>query len=719
MKKTFFTSVILAFITSFCIAQEKQLSMEDAFLNVRTSLAPQTLQQIQWIKGTNKLSYLDTKSGKQVLISKHAEDSKETTLVDLAGLNTSLRTEGTGVELRNFPSIEWLSDSKFRFMQQGKELTYDIKSKVATIKEHSLPENAENAEEDPSGKRIAYTVKNNLLIAEAGKQKTITNDTEENIVNGKSVHREEFGISKGTFWSPKGNFLAFYRMDQTMVADYPVIDWASRPAKNINIKYPMAGEKSHEVTLGVYSVTTGKTIFVETGEPKEQYLTNIAWSPDEKHIYIAMLNRDQNHMKLNSFNAFSGAFEKTLFEEKDAKYVEPLHPMVFVKGHPDQFIWQSMRDGFNHLYLYNSNGKLIKQLTKGKWLITNFAGFDASGQRAFFSATIAGPVNRDFCSIDLKSGKIIRITSDSGTHSAIMNESGTLILDQFSNTTTARQWIVYSASGKKINTIFNAENPLKDYKLGEMSVFTIKSESGDSLYCRLYKPVNFDSTKKYPVIVYQYGGPHAQLITNSWNGGSGDLWFQYLAERGFVVFTLDPRGSDNRGKEFEQTTFRHLGDKELQDQLKGVEYLKSLSYVDAGRMGLMGWSYGGYMTTSMMTRYPTIFKAAVAGGPVIDWSMYEIMYGERYMDTPEQNPEGYKNSNVINHLDNLIGKLLVIHGAQDATVVWQHSMMLLKAGVDKGKQIDFMVYPGHEHNVRGKDRVHLFNKITQYFIDNL
>ncbi|HYK75872.1 MAG TPA: S9 family peptidase, partial [Daejeonella sp.] len=693
MKKIFLLGGILAFITSFTLAQQKQLSMEDAFLNVRTTLAPQNLKQLGWIKGTDDLSYTDTRQGRQMLVKKSARSNQESELLDLDQLN-----KAGNLNLASFPAIRWISATQFAFAAPQKELIYDLKTgQVSVSAERNLPKEAANQDLNPKQNLIAFTINNNLFITDGKQEKAITNDSNEHIVNGQSVHRQEFGINKGTFWSPKGNYLAFYRMDETMVADYPVIDWTARPAKNTNVKYPMAGEKSHEVTLGVYSVATGKIVFLKTGEPKEQYLTNIAWSPDEAYIYIAVLNRDQNHMKLNRYNAQSGEFEKTLFEETDEKYTEPMHPMVFVPGNPEQFIWQSERDGYNHLYLYNSQGKLIRQLTKGKWVVTNFEGFDPSGKKAFFTSTISSPITRDFCSVELKSAKIIRITSQEGTHAAVLNDQGTLVLDQFSNQTTPRQWQVYATDGKKINTLFTAENPLKDYQLGEMNIFTIKNDQGDDLYCRLYKPVNFDASKKFPVVVYQYGGPHAQMINNTWNGGSGDLWFQYLAQRGFVVFTLDNRGSYNRGKAFEQAIFRHLGDVELQDQLKGVAYLKNLPYIDASRMGLMGWSYGGFLTTSMMTRYPGVFKAAVAGGPVIDWSYYEIMYGERYMDTPEQNPEGYKNSNVINHLDNLSGKLLVIHGAQDATVVWQHSMMLLKAAVDKGKQIDYMVYPGHEH----------------------
>ncbi|MDB5121435.1 MAG: family peptidase [Sphingobacteriales bacterium] len=693
--------------------------MEDAFLNVNTSLAPKTFKDLQWMKGPNSLSYTKKTFEEEVIVKKDALTGLETDLVSLKKVNSRLNSLNISKTLSRMPTIIWLSPNTFSFDLDQKVLMYDLKvDRLNVLADKLILKDAQNTDEEAIQHHTAFTLKNNLYISDGKTIKAITDDKNEGIVNGKSVHRDEFGITKGTFWSPKGNFLAFYRMDESMVTDYPVIDWSTKPATTKNVKYPMAGGKSHEVTVGVYSVSSKKTIFLNTGEPKEQYLTNISWSPDEAHVFIAVLNRDQNHMKLNCYNALTGAFEKTLFEEKDDKYVKLVNPMVFVKHHPEQFIWQSYRDAHNHLYLYHASGKLIKQLTKGNWDVTSLDGFNLDGQKLIFTSTINSPINRDFCSVELKTGKTSRLSKESGTNNATVNEDGTLILNRFSNTGIPLKWEVYNTDGKKLNTLLEAANPLKDYKLGEMQIFSIKN-NGDDLYCRLYKPTDFDATKKYPTIVYQYGGPNVQLITNSWKGGTGDLWFQYMAERGYVVFTIDPHGTENRGKKFEQTTFRQLGDIELEDQLAGVAFLKTQAYVDTNRLGLIGWSYGGFMTTSMMTRHPNVFKAAVAGGPVIDWSYYEIMYGERYMDTPEQNPEGYKKSNVINHLDSLKGKLLIIHGAQDAVVVLQHSMMFLKAAVDKGKQVDFYVYPGHEHNVRGKDRVHLFNKITQYFLENL
>lgn len=716
MKKLF---LFFFSIANIVFAQNKMLTMEEAVVLQRTTMAPAKPKQLMWVKGTsNVYSYIVNTETQEALVTQTSPELNPKRMVLFDKFNEALSSAGQP-SVKAFPIIKWKNEKEFTFEWNKKLLNYNFDSKKITIEANrDLDDDAENKDVAEQTNYVAYTVANNLFVYDGKERLIVTNDKDENIVNGQSVHRDEFGIHKGTFWSPKGNLLAFYRMDQTMVTDYPIIDWTSRPAKNVNIKYPMAGDKSHEVTVGVYNVSTGKTIFLKTGEPKEQYLTNITWSLDEQFIYMAVLNREQNHMKLNKYNVTTGLLEKTLFEEKHEKYVHPMHGMAFLPKNAKQFIWQSERDGFNHLYLYNEDGTLIKQLTKGNWLVTDFSGFDSKCSKAFYTSTAESGITRNFYSVEIKTGKINRITKGDGTHTCVLNTDGSYILDNFQSTTVPRNINVVSTDGKKSKEIYSAKNPYADYKLGEMSIFKLKSENGDDLFCRIYKPIDFDSTKKYPTIVYLYNGPGLQLINNTWNGG-GDMWFQYMAQHGYVVFTLDGRGSNNRGLAFEQAVFRHLGTVEIKDQMVGIEYLKNLKYVDVNRMGLFGWSFGGFMTTSIMTRYPDIFKAAVAGGPVIDWSYYEVMYTERYMDTPQENPEGYKESRTIEYVDNLKGKLLLIHGTQDPTVVWQHSIQFLKACVDKKKQVDYFVYPGHEHNVLGKDREHLYQKVTDYFMQNL
>jgi dipeptidyl-peptidase-4 len=393
--------------------------------------------------------------------------------------------------------------------------------------------------------------------------------------------------------------------------------------------------------------------------------------------------------------------------------------MMFVKNNPNQFIWQSRRDGWNHLYLYNADGSMVKQLTKGEWDVIDVKGFDEKGAQLFFVSTAVSPISKNLYAVNLKTDKINAITEGNNVHNTSVSEDGAFVIDNYSNPTNPRTVQLIETKTGKTKELLQSKNPLENYARGEMSIFTIKNQEGTDLYCRLFKPVNFDSTKKYPVVVYWYGGPHAQMVLNGWNGGAGDYWFQYMAERGYVVFTLDTRGSSNRGKAFEQSIHRQAGTLQMQDLMSGVAYLNNLTFADKNNMGLFGWSYGGFLTTDFMLTHPGIFKAAVAGGPVIDWKFYEIMYTERYMDRPQENPEGYAATDLTKKIGNLKGKLLLIHGMQDNVVLMQHSVNLVKAAVDKGVQVDYMIYPGHEHNVLGKDRAHLYQKVTDYFNQNL
>lgn len=719
MKKIFplfiFSFLLLQLSVS---AQQKMLSMEDAILRGRTSLGPKGLRSVKWLKNEQGISYSDVRESKEALYTFDMASGKESKLLSITQFNQFLLKAYLD-SMARFPEIEWETHDAFRFSNKGFQYRCVISSYlVEKLPGDSIPPTAENQDFSSDREHCAYTIGNNLFVNYKGKNIAITNDKNEDIVNGQSVHRNEFGIVKGIFWSPDNSAIAFYRMDQRMVKPYPIVSFSERPAVSKNIRYPMAGDSSHQVTLGVYNLKEGKTIWLQTGEPKEQYLTNIAWSPDAKKIYIAVLNRDQNHMKLNVYDAQNGKFLKTLFEEKDDKYVEPQNPVVFLKNNPAQFIWESNRDGFNHVYLYNQDGSLVKQITNGNWDVTQVLGFAENGEGIIAEVASNAGLDRVLILADWQ-GKQTSLTPSGGVVKGSLSRSGKSLWYSYQSLTVPQKISICSAPNySKPITVLESENPLKDYAIVLPEISYLKSNSGDTLHTRLFKPVNFDPAKKYPVVVYVYGGPHAQMINNGWLGGA-NLWFEYMAQNGFVVFTLDNRGSGNRGKNFEQATFRKLGTAETEDQLTGLKYLKSLSYVDTTRMGVHGWSFGGFMTTTLMTKVPGAFKAGVAGGPVIDWALYEIMYTERYMDTPQQNPDGYKQANLLNAIDGLKGKLLMIHGTVDDVVVWQHSIKYLKKAVDRNIQLDYFVYPEHPHNVLGKDRVHLMNKVSQYFFDHL
>lgn len=714
--KRFILSVQLVLITVCGIAQQKLLTMQDAIGNARTTLAPQNLTQIQFLYGTENYVYAK-RAGNEPVWMKGGFKEEEKPFLSLAELNVKLKAAGLD-SVKGMPMIQFNQGADWIIGLNGAKVALNPVSNKATILVEAALAGKTGLEESKAG-YVAYLDNFNLFVAKNGDQKQVTTDGSADIVYASSVHREEFGITKGTFWSNSGKLLAFYRMDQGMVTDYPIIDWTTRPAKNVNIKYPMAGDKSHEVTVGVYNAETGAVVYLKTGGPAEQYLTNIAWSPDDKYVYIAVLNRGQNHMKLNQYDALSGTFIKTLFEEKDEKYVEPLVSMLFLKNDPGKFIWQSNRDGWNHLYLYDRNGKVLKQLTKGSWEVLEVKGFDAKGERLFYMSTAGSPVSRNLYALNVKSGKSAQLTQGLAVHVTQVSTSGNTVIDNFSSPEQPRIVQVIETGSLKNKVLLKAANPLAGYATENSSIFTFKSKSGDDLYASLYKPVGFDAAKKYPVIVYWYGGSHAQLVLNSWNAGAGDYWFRYMAERGYVVLTIDTRGSDNRGKAFEQSMFRRVGDVQMEDMMSAVDYLKSQPYVDATNMGLFGWSFGGFNTVDFMVNHPGVFKAGVAGGPVINWAFYEVMYTERYMDTPQENPEGFAATDLSSKVAQLKGKLLLIHGQQDPVVVQQNSVDFVKKAVDAGVQVDYMIYPGHEHNVTGKDRVHLYQKVTDYFMQNL
>jgi len=508
----------------------------------------------------------------------------------------------------------------------------------------------------------------------------VTEDGGNGIVYGQSVHQNEFGISKGLFWGKQGKKLAFYRMDERRVPQYPLIDISKRPAKSDQFRYPMAGDSSHTVTVGIFDPLSKKLVYVKCEGNYDQFLTNLTFTPDEKFLYISWVNREQNRMELRKYNTETGLLVSTDLVLSHPKYVEPENGPIFLPNSNTNFILEHEGNGFNHLYLFE------------------------------FLAGVNSP-------------KITQLTLQTGTNTGLLSVGGRYLAVYHTDLKNPMSLVVLntepkSNAGTNPINLHNSKNPLDKYALGEIKIQK-QNFNGIDLYSRTFLPYNFDPTKKYPVVVYVYGGPHAQMVTNSWLGG-GSLWMHFLASKGYVVYTIDNRGSAHRGLEFENATHRKLGEVEMLDQLAALRWLKQQNWVDSSRIGVHGWSFGGFMTTSLMTRAAGNYKVGVAGGPVIDWNYYEIMYTERYMDRPQENQEGYAENNLINQTKNLKDRLLMIHGADDNVVVWQHSLMFLNACVKAGNaNLDYFVYPGHKHNVVGPDRAHLYKKVCQYFFDHL
>ena len=588
-----------------------------------------------------------------------------------------------------------------------------------------IPVDAQNQDFCLTSRHLAYTIQGNLYIkTQDGDIRQLSTDGStdgsENIVYGTSVHRNEFGISKGTFWSPDGQQLAFYRMDQSMVPSYPQVDITKRIASTYTDHYPMAGEQSHYVKVGIYNVKASKTIWLKLVGEADDYHTNLSWSPDGHTLYIFELNRDQNDMRLVAYDTQTGEPMRTLLQETHEKYVEPLNPLTFLPWDEGKAVMQSQRDGYNHLYLLDVKTGKTTQLTSGQWVVQHFVGFNKKQKTLIYLSNESDPRRSCLYSVTAK-GKRSLISTDDGVHRVTLSSDGTQALDHYTSPTVPRSINLLDTKTGKGRNLLTATDPWAEqgYAIPEITSGSLKADDGvTDLYYRMVKPINFDSTKKYPTVVYVYGGPHAHNVDATWHWGMRG-WEAYMATKGYLLFILDNRGSEWRGRDFEQATFRHLGDVEMRDQLRGVEYLKSLPYVDSDRMGVHGWSFGGFMTTNLMCSYPDVFKVGVAGGPVIDWKYYEVMYGERYMDTPEQNPEGYASSSLLNKGGNLKGRLQIIFGYNDDTCVPQHTLSFIRACEDAGTQPDLFTYPGDGHNMFGRDQIHLHERITRYFEDYL
>ena len=695
-------------------AQSNAFTLETAMLG-GAKVNPGNLSQLGWIPGTGDYVYASEKDGSWALMSGSAAKGGTKSVLALADLNAVLKGAGVS-EFPRFPQLKFMGATVIRFEADGALHTYDWATKKL-VKGVSWSGAAANADINDQGS-VAYTIDNNLYVSMAGMENyAVTKEVNKGIRHGEAAHRFEFGISKGTFWSPDGKQLAFYRMDETMVTDYPILNLRVFPATDEPVKYPFAGAKSHHVTVGVFNAVTKNVLYLETGGDPEHYLTNVTWSADGKEIWIAELNRDQNRMNLVRYDAATGKRIANVIEESDEKYVEPKHGPIFIPGVAGEFLWLSQKDGYNHLYHYKLDGILIGQLTSGPWIITEFLGFDATGKFAYIETTQQNATERHVYALDIKKRTLSLLTPGKGVHTASVHEGGKYLLDTWTAIDVPRTIRVLDMGGKPVQELLKAEDPLKGYNLPQAKLSKIKAADGKTdLWARTFLPANFDANKKYPVLIYVYNGPGVQLNLDTYLG-AGAHWMPWLAQQGYIVFSLDGRGSANRGKDFEQAIFRRLGDVEVDDQMAGVEYLRSLPYVDQARIAVHGWSYGGFMTCMMLMRNPGVFKVGVAGGPVIDWAMYEVMYTERYMDTPQQNPEGYQNANLLNLVADLEAKLLLIHGTSDDVVVWQQSLEMVEASITKGVQLDYFVYPNHPHNVRGKDRLHLMTKVLNYVVE--
>ncbi|MGD2035087.1 MAG: DPP IV N-terminal domain-containing protein [Bacteroidales bacterium] len=712
IKKRIFSSIL--FLTVCIVAYNQYFTVEDIETGRGSYLKPDDLDNLQWNTGSGHILFSKGDS----LFETGVMGENRKVVLTLETLNKVLNGHKVS-SFSGFPLVKCVNDQEIAFQVSNGYILFDLQKTDIAV-HFDLPAGADNLALAPNAEYLCYTSDNNVWIQDRyGVKWQVTFDSLAGITNGEVVYRNEFGMERGISWSPKGNYLAYYRRDQSQVSTFPLIDISTRPATTRNIRYPMAGMKSEETGIWIYSPENKSYTKLQVKGDPEQYLTNLSWTPDETAVYLQQLNRDQDTMRLKSYAVQTGEFLQELFLETEEHYVEPLYPLIFSGEVKDDFFYQSSRNGYNHIYYYDSKKRLLKNITNGNWDVSEFIGFDKHERIVYFMAGKDNPLENHCYRLNRDNGEMIRLTKEEGTHEVQFNDEMTYFIDRYSGYEVPNAILLCNQNGKETGELLRSGNPAKEFKLGEVERGVIRSADGiTDLHYRLIKPVEFDPVKKYPVLVYVYGGPHVQLLTNSWMDRI-EYFQQYMAQQGFVSFTLDSRGSWNRGKDFENIVYRQLGVPQLADQMKGVEFLRSLTYVDSTRIGVHGWSFGGFMTVFMMLRYPETFQTGVAGGPVIDWKYYEVMYTERYMDKPAENPRGYDLTDLTNYAGNLKGDLLVIHGLDDPTVVWQQSLLFLQSCISSDIRVDFFVYPGHEHNISGEDRVHLTRKISEYFIDRL
>ena len=640
------------------LAQKQTIATDKATYD--GALWTKRLYYLQWIQGTDTYTYF--KDGNLAIF-----DTKgaQVGAINLQKLSDTYKIEG-------FPNITYIDGNQVVVETSDHFYIYDylIERPIFSI---TIPEKAENRIYNHQQKAVAYTMDNNLFLAtESDPRFPIAVSKDENIISGQFIHRNEFGIQGGIFWSPKGNYIAFYVKDVSQVQDYPLVDINTTPATLKNIKYPMAGSKNEIAKIGVFDLRLKTTFYLKVDNQDAHYLTNLAWTPDEKQILLAEVKRSQDHYDLNTYSRETGEKIQTLWKESNPKWVEPETPALFIPNRNNEFVWLSEKDGFMNLYLGNTSSTKFRQLTAFKWVVQEVLGFDENGENVFIQGTGEDPRDRHIYSVNIRKGTVRSLTPKAGSHSALLSSNGRYLLDIHSALKTPYNVSMVEVASGASKTFYQAPNPLEN----------------------------------------------DQLVINQWNGATYPWMLAMAQNEQYLIFTLDNRGSENRGFAFESVIHRDLAKYAMKDQMKGVEYLKSLPYVDSKRMVVYGWSFGGFLASSLMYRHPGTFTTAIAGGAVIDWKFYEVMYGERYMDTPEENPEGYKDNLVTNYIKNLQGNILYIHGYIDPIVVPQHMLTISQAAINEGKVIHSFLYPNQEHNVLGNESIHLTKIIVDFILKN-
>lgn len=727
-------TIILLLILSFiALAQErnKEYTVDDIYANNKFSSAGRGVKGFQWMPDGKSYSSIEADTVAHVtnVWVTDVASGKKTEVID--GSKLVLNDSGKPFQVGTY---FWSEDAK-KVMFTGSLTARSMKTggniflfDLSTGKFSQLTNSDEeqmNEKFSPDGRMIGFVRANNLFTVDlaSGTETQLTTDGREHVLNGHFdwVYEEEFSIIDGWQWSPDGKSIAYWQLDENRVPDYPIMNFLPLHEDVTRYRYPLPGDHNSMVRVGVVGIESKKTVWANIGEPfdtaQDTYVPRIAWTPKGK-LLIHKLNRNQNNLDLYLIDPSTGD-GNIILTEHETTWVDIKTDYVLLKR-SDRFIWSSGRDGFVHLYLFDLDGTLIRQLTKGKWDVEKCCGVDEGRGLVYFIAGRESPLVRDLYAVPLEGGEPKRITSGAGTHGAAFSPTFAYFQHTFSNVTTPARTELMRTDGSVVRVL----NPgtikaLDEYPFSPQEFFSFKTSDGVELNGWMIKPLHFDPAGKYPVLMYVYGGPGSQTVQNQW-GGAQLMWYQLLAQKGYIIVSVDNRGTGARGKEFMSVVYKHLGKWESHDQVEGAKYLASLPYVDGSRIGIWGWSYGGYMTLMSLLEGGEIFKAGVAVAPVTNWKFYDSIYTERYMLTPALNPDGYEESAPANKAKDLKSKLLEIHGTADDNVHWANTVTMVDGLIKAGKQFETAFYPGGYHGIGGgKVRAQLFTKITNYLLENL
>ena len=716
--------LFLVVFTSLSVVAQQKLTLEEIWGG---AFRTKGMDELQAMKNTNQYTVLNfdraTKS-MQIDLYDYATLNKVATLID-----TKNHKELEGIDSYTFDAKEQKmliatnTSPIFRHSFTAIYYFYDVATKKLTpFSDKAIQEPSFS----PDGTKVAYAFENNLYVCDLATNKhiQITTDGKRNaIINGITdwVYEEEFAFVKAYDWNADGTKIAFIRFDESQVPEFSMdlYNEGLYPTQSV-FKYPKAGEKNADVSLHIYDVSSVKTQQINLGNYQDFYIPRIKWTNNAATLSVQVMNRHQNNLDLHFVDANSG-ITKIVLNEKDAAYVDVTDNLTFLKD--NSFIWTSEKDGFNHIYLYDATGKLKKQITKGNWEVTAYYGFDEKNKTIYYQSVENGSINRDVYAIKLDGKGKVRLSQKTGTNSATFSPNFQYFINTYSSATTAPYFSLNdSKTGnelKKIQSNESVEAKLAKYNVAPKEFFTLTTEKGHQLNAWMIKPKDFDATKKYPVFMYQYSGPGSQQVDNAWNS-TDDYWFMMLAQQGYIVTCVDGRGTGFKGAAFKKCTQKELGKYEVEDQIDAAKVLGKYNYIDASRIGIFGWSYGGFMSSNCLFQGADVFKMAIAVAPVTSWRYYDSIYTERYMQTPQENASGYDNNSPINHVSNLKGNFLLIHGTADDNVHVQNTMKMVEALVQANKQFDWAIYPDKNHGTYGgKTRLQLYTKMTNFIKEKL